>query len=102
MAACASTTSIPAGTRAVTLSSGNQTEEPGLVLGVMHSSAERGKQRSCGKQAFTLVELLVVLAVIAILAALLLPAIIGGKERAKRAACKNAIRQFSIAVHAYA
>src|SRR5687767_6233648 len=63
-----------------------------------------GDERTGGLwvSAFTLVELLVVLAVIAILASLLLPALIGGKERAKRAACKNSIRQFAIAAHLYA
>ena len=53
-------------------------------------------------RAFTLIELIVVIAIIAILAALLLPALAGGKEKARRAACKNAIRQFTIAVHLHA
>jgi prepilin-type N-terminal cleavage/methylation domain-containing protein len=51
---------------------------------------------------FTLIELLVVLAIIAVLASLLLPALAGGKERAKRAACKNNLRQLIIATHLYA
>lgn len=52
--------------------------------------------------AFTLIELLVVIAVIAILAALLLPALSSAKERARRAACLNNIRQFILATHLYA
>ena len=67
----------------------------------MHGVANGGRERACTKAAFTLVELLVVIAVVAILASLLLPALVGAKERAKRVACKNAIRQFAIAVHTY-
>ena len=50
---------------------------------------------------FTLVELLVTLAVIGVLVALLLPAIQYARESARRTQCLNQVRQLGIACHNY-
>jgi prepilin-type N-terminal cleavage/methylation domain-containing protein len=57
---------------------------------------------SNSKAAFTLIELLVVIAIIAILAALLLPALSRAKERSKRVACLNNLRQLAVGMNVYA
>lgn len=54
------------------------------------------------RAAFTIVELLVVVAVIGLLTALALPAIQGARSAARRAACLNNLRAMGQALHAYA
>lgn len=54
------------------------------------------------KCAFTVVELLIVMAIIAILAALLFPVFNAAKARAQRAVCMNNLRQIAFDIHLYA
>jgi len=50
---------------------------------------------------FTLVELLVVIALIGLLVALLLPALSGAEARGRSVACKNHLRQIGAALSMY-
>lgn len=57
---------------------------------------------SSARAGFTLIEMLVVIAVIAILAALLMMSLAGSKEKARRATCRSTLKQLLLANQLYA
>src|SRR5436305_894019 len=59
------------------------------------------KMRRNNGEGFSLIELMVVIGIIAILAALLVPGLSLAKTKAQRVQCGNNVRQLGIALHAF-
>ena len=63
--------------------------------------SEPGSRPFCARRGISLIEVLVMLSIIALVAALLLPALARSRESARRLQCENNLRQIGLAMNAY-
>ena len=66
------------------------------------ASRPPGRRRARPGRGFTVIELLVVITVVAILVALIVPAVQGSRATAREASCRNNLRQLGIAIYGHA
>ncbi len=66
------------------------------------SKPDRSSSFRCTRAGFTLIELLVVISIIAVLMALILPAVQSAREAARRTQCLTQMRQIALGIHGFA